>query len=260
MKTSNFNLATILFVSLFMLTGCQDKPDDTTKNEQIVEPAENNNVKPEEDSTNVATPDMDTVEKVSDYNYSEKSLKTRDIHIKKKQDEESNQESSEQEESQQEELRFVQLEVTPSKKEYAVGEPITFTVKGNEDYFLYVNFIKQDTQESVRLIPNADTKDYYMLANKEYTIPNTVEFYSDKAGTERLVFIGSNIPIPDDNMLKEVQGKFAVTKIVNEQSKLSRYSEDYARSLDPKTRAIQIRKKSDNPQDALPNIVDLKIY
>jgi hypothetical protein len=95
------------------------------------------------------------------------------------------------------------------KKQYQVNEPIDFTVKGNQAFYLYVFTINKDTGKSVLLLPNAKTKDNRLKANKTYKIPNSVEFVGDKPGKEQVIMVASASKVSNVDSLKgKVVGEF----------------------------------------------------
>lgn len=106
----------------------------------------------------------------------------------------------------------VQLNVQPSKPIYRVGESIRFKVEGRENYYLYVFNINNKTGEAVMLIPNSKTQTNLMLGNRTYDIPGTVDFYSDSAGVEQMVFIGSKQPLNVAGVTTQALGAFSVGK------------------------------------------------
>jgi len=89
----------------------------------------------------------------------------------------------------------VDLHVKASKKQYKVGEAMSFNVKGNQNHYLYVFTINKNTGKSTLLIPNANTKNNYLHKNKTYRVPGTVEFFADEVGYEKIVFVATRKPI-----------------------------------------------------------------
>lgn len=104
------------------------------------------------------------------------------------------------------------LSVHPVKTQFKVGESMSFKVKGNADYYLYVFNIDESTGESVVLIPNKKTKTNQMKKNQTYTVPGTVEFYSDTAGYEKVVFVASREKIDLEKVNSEALGDFSKSK------------------------------------------------
>ncbi len=134
----------------------------------------------------------------------------------------------------------VKINVTPLKSIYRVGESIKFKVVGQQsDYYLYIFSVDQNTQKTTRLLPNAKTKDNYLRKNKTYTMPGTVDFYSDAAGVEKLIFIASPTPINLNNIPSETVGAFAINNM-----------DDVANAFSSK--AIRIREPESNAAPSNP--------
>lgn len=112
-------------------------------------------------------------------------------------------------ESQAEAGKTVQLTVSAVKKQFKVDEPIQFKVKGNRDYYLYVYNFDASTGESVLLLPNKKVKANLFKGGKFYNLPSkNVEFVSDEAGTEHLMFIASKDKIDIDSVALRSVGDF----------------------------------------------------
>ncbi len=86
-------------------------------------------------------------------------------------------------------LKFVDIEVIPSKRAYKVREPMEFSIKGKSDFYLSV-FNTTDNSKEL-LFPNIKTKSDFFYAGKTYTIPRNVDFYSNKVGEEKILFIAT---------------------------------------------------------------------
>lgn len=82
-----------------------------------------------------------------------------------------------------------------AENRYLVGETIRFEVKGNQPFFLYLFNIDPDTSRAVSILPNqrqGKDKLRYPGDNRWRAVPNpSIEFYSDRAGTERIVMVAS---------------------------------------------------------------------
>jgi hypothetical protein len=105
----------------------------------------------------------------------------------------------------------VQLSVTALKKKFKVDEPIQFTVKGNQDYYLYVYNLDPKTGDSVLLMPNKKVKSNLFKGGKSYTLPKGVEFVADEAGSEHLMFIASKEKIDLNSANLQSAGDFGKT-------------------------------------------------
>jgi hypothetical protein len=88
----------------------------------------------------------------------------------------------------------MQVEINPTKDSYQPGEPIRFQVKGNRAFHLYL-FSLDEKGKAELILPNAKDADNRFDANRAHLIPQRkVEFYSDKAGTERLLLLATAEP------------------------------------------------------------------
>lgn len=106
----------------------------------------------------------------------------------------------------------VTISVKASKKQYKVGESMSFNVKGNDNYYLYVFNIDENSGESVLLIPNAKTKDNYLQKNKTYKMPGSVDFFSDAKGYEKVVFVATREKIDLDRINTKSMGDVSTTQ------------------------------------------------
>lgn len=106
----------------------------------------------------------------------------------------------------------VTISVKASKKQYKVGESMSFNVKGNDNYYLYVFNIDENSGDSVLLIPNAKTKNNYLKKGKTYKMPGTVDFFSDAAGYEKVVFVATREKIDLDRINTKSMGDLSTTK------------------------------------------------
>lgn len=107
---------------------------------------------------------------------------------------------------------LVALNVKPTKNSFRVGENIHFKVSAKSDYYLYVFSNDTKSDEAVILIPNKKTKSNRLRANKTYDIPGTVDFYSDAAGTEQIIFIATKEALDLGKINSKDLGDFSVAK------------------------------------------------
>jgi hypothetical protein len=78
------------------------------------------------------------------------------------------------------------------KPVFQKAEAINFKIKANRDFFLYLFSIDKASNKGYLLLPNDKQPDNYFRANREYTLPRAgIEFFSDKAGTEKVVMVAS---------------------------------------------------------------------
>lgn len=144
--------------------------------------------------------------------------------------------------------KVIDISVKPSKNIYRVGESIKFKVTGKEDYYLYVFTIDPVSKDSVQLLPNAKTQDNRLKKNKTYNIPGTVDFYSDAAGVEQIVFVATREPIDLSSVQTKQMGAFSVGNIDDVSSA---FSSKAIRLRDPAT--------TSTPQPATQGVQVLKL-
>ena len=92
------------------------------------------------------------------------------------------------------------LKVTfkPLKSSYAVNEKVTFSIRGNRDFYLYLFNLSQHPQPAVLILPNAlqTAQQIKYSADHTWIVPNPeLEFYADRPGHERIVMIASSEPL-----------------------------------------------------------------
>jgi hypothetical protein len=105
--------------------------------------------------------------------------------------------------------KSLEIEVTPLKTEFEVGEALRFDIRGNREFFLYLYNVDPDNGDSVLLLPSAQHKGNKYPAQKKIRVPNKdVEFYADKPGTERFVLIASTRYIEADTARMKQAGDF----------------------------------------------------
>lgn len=89
----------------------------------------------------------------------------------------------------------LKLQLSTDKAVYRVGEAIRFSVKGNKDYHLYVFGINEAANTAYLLLPNEYLPDNRFQAGKDYVLPEKFEYYGDRAGVEKVIFVASSKPI-----------------------------------------------------------------
>lgn len=104
------------------------------------------------------------------------------------------------------------VQLTPKKKSFKPNEPIQFTVKGNQDFYLYLFSIDDAENKAVMILPNRFDANNKVLANKPVSLPSKgVEFYSDRVGMEKLVVLASSKELEFSGNIKfEQLGQFKV--------------------------------------------------
>lgn len=103
---------------------------------------------------------------------------------------------------------LVKLTVKSNKNTYKVGERMGFTVRGKQNYYLYVFNIDQENNKVVMLLPNKKNTNNLMKANHTYKIPEGVDFISDSRGTEKVIFVGTTQPLNFSSNILQTVGNF----------------------------------------------------
>ncbi len=85
----------------------------------------------------------------------------------------------------------LQIDFRADKASYRVDEAISFTIKGNRTFYLYL-FSISEKGEAVMLIPGPEQKGNKYSANKSYRVPNPGhDFFADRPGRERIILVAS---------------------------------------------------------------------
>ncbi len=96
--------------------------------------------------------------------------------------------------------------IRTEQSRYGVEDPIRFEVKGNKPFYLYLFNVDPRTQRAVSILPNqrqgkGEVK--YPGDRRWRKVPNPgLEFYSDRAGTERVVMVASERYLDVDKLIK----------------------------------------------------------
>lgn len=96
----------------------------------------------------------------------------------------------------------LKLEFRPGKAEFKVGEPISFQMRGDRDYFVWLYAI-DDKGVATQLIPGPAQRDNKYPANQSFTVPTAgsrgvQSFSSDRPGTERFKLVASTKHVEPD--------------------------------------------------------------
>lgn len=84
------------------------------------------------------------------------------------------------------------LQVSTENKSYGVNKAIYFKVKSNRSMYLYLFNIDPQTGKGLLIFPNQLQTNNQINANDWTLVPKKeVEFYSDRSGTERIIFVAS---------------------------------------------------------------------
>ena len=85
-----------------------------------------------------------------------------------------------------------QVAIKADKDAFKVNDPITFTVRGNEDFFLYVFAVDDRTNQTTLILPGRHQEQNKYRAGVTHRVPNpSAEFFSDTPGKQRLVILAS---------------------------------------------------------------------
>ena len=97
--------------------------------------------------------------------------------------------------------------IRTAKPIYRVGEPISFLVKANQDFFLYIVSLDEYGQPLELLYPNVHEGGYRFTGRMTHRLPGrSWEFYADAPGVERVVVVASTTRI-DLNGQKGISGQ-----------------------------------------------------
>lgn len=131
-----------------------------------------------------------------------------------------------------------------AKATYRTGEPIRFKVRGNQKFYLYLFSVNRRDNSSIMLLPNNKQKDNLYEANQTFTVPTTVEFYADTAGTEEVVMVASLKPLNFDTSRYQKSGDFL--------------SGD-AQTVDDQVKALRIRTREETGKEPVVKQLELVI-
>jgi hypothetical protein len=88
-----------------------------------------------------------------------------------------------------------QLSVTfkASKEVYQVGEAMSFLVKGNQEFYLWLFAINEDQKRARMLVPSFLQKGNKYKGGTTYSLPakSKYELFADKSGVEKIVMVAS---------------------------------------------------------------------
>ena len=85
----------------------------------------------------------------------------------------------------------LRIDFRANKSSYRVNDPISFSIKGNKTFFLYL-FSISERGEAVMLIPGPQQEGNKYQGNRTYRVPNAgSELFADRPGRERMVLVAS---------------------------------------------------------------------
>ncbi len=99
----------------------------------------------------------------------------------------------------------------PDKKTFEVGEPITFSVKGTKDFYLYLFTIAPNTGIGHVILPNKLQPDTFYNAGQKHSVPDeTARFVNQHAGKERILVVASTEKLKFSIDQFKMAGNFAM--------------------------------------------------
>lgn len=145
-----------------------------------------------------------------------------------------------------EDKKKLEVEFAPTKSTFKVGEPVTFKIKGNQEFFLYLHSINTDDNRGVLILPNDLDKGNKYPAKRKMTVPNAhIEFVADRPGVEKIIMIASTRYLkPPKNGMKKL-GDFLMGD--------AKAAEEHAKAL-----RVQARSKPEKP-DVVIKEIDVRI-
>ncbi|MBU0499281.1 MAG: DUF4384 domain-containing protein [Gammaproteobacteria bacterium] len=103
------------------------------------------------------------------------------------------------------------VDIRAGRSSYRAGEAIRFKVRGNNEFYLYMINIDPRTGRAVAILPNrlqTHHKIKYPGDGRWYVVPNeNLEFYSDRAGHERIIMVASERYLDVDRLLSKSRSK-----------------------------------------------------
>jgi len=85
----------------------------------------------------------------------------------------------------------LQIDFRADKPFYRVDEAISFTIRGNKTFYLYL-FSISEQGEAIMLIPGPEQQGNKYSANTSYRVPNPGhDFFADRPGRERIILVAS---------------------------------------------------------------------
>lgn len=96
--------------------------------------------------------------------------------------------------------------LTPKVK---VEEPISFAVRGNQPFYLYLFTVSKDSNKAYMILPNRLQQHNVYQANVRYVVPGKkLEFYSDRPGIEEVVMVATTKRIEVNRKAFKEKGRF----------------------------------------------------
>lgn len=120
-------------------------------------------------------------------------------------------------------IESLAVSLSPLKPVFKVNESVRFTVKGNQEFFMYLFTLDEKNNQAVLILPNQDQQGNKYPGKQSFVVPNkNIEFYSDTPGTEKVVMVASKKYFAWDTKGYTAANKFLVTDISSVKSQLKR--------------------------------------
>jgi hypothetical protein len=85
----------------------------------------------------------------------------------------------------------LQLSITGQRRQYRLEHPIEFSIRGNQDFYLWA-YTQDDTGQVVVLVPSAEQSGNRYKAGRTYRLPNPgLNFYADAPGPHEITLVAS---------------------------------------------------------------------
>lgn len=86
----------------------------------------------------------------------------------------------------------LKVNLIPIQNHFRVNEGIRFNVRSNQDFFMYLFTLDEETNQAILLFPNAFQNGNKYPAKQTQVIPDKrSEFYASTAGTEKVIMVAS---------------------------------------------------------------------
>ena len=118
------------------------------------------------------------------------------------------------------------VEMKTTKDSFKPNEAIKFNIKGNQDFFLYIFAVDQNSGNVTMMLPNAIQKGNKYSGKQMHRVPNAneIELISDRSGTEKIVMLASSKYLTWDTKGYTEAGKYMNTSNENFNSQLETLS------------------------------------
>ena len=105
----------------------------------------------------------------------------------------------------------MKVHIRSARSTYRKGEAIRLKVKGNKTFYLYLINVNPRSGRGVAILPNrhqTENRIKYPGDSKWRKVPNdSLEFYSDRRGKERIIMVASRRYLDVDRLLSKARSK-----------------------------------------------------